>query len=170
MVNHDGEWVCHSTHRKNQSATPRMREVEMQNILKELFQILKECLHAMPCSYVPNHTIENLPAMIASQAAMLGEECNRADALEQQIEKLQQEIVEGKNQWRLSSVCRELTQQRDNLAEALSELLNDYKSGAESGDWGHWDFESELPIIKARKALKFQPQINKNMNDPNLKL
>lgn len=23
MVDHDGEWVCHSTHRENQSATPR---------------------------------------------------------------------------------------------------------------------------------------------------
>ena len=25
MINHDGEWVCHSTHRKNQSAIPTPR-------------------------------------------------------------------------------------------------------------------------------------------------
>jgi hypothetical protein len=53
-----------------------------------LSNILKECLHAMPCGYVPNHTVENLPAMITDQAQMLGEECNRADALEEQLDKL----------------------------------------------------------------------------------
>lgn len=48
---------------------------------------LKECLHAMPCSYIPNHTVENLPAMIKDQAQMLGEECARADSLEQELGK-----------------------------------------------------------------------------------
>lgn len=92
---------------------PRNVMKELKHKVSELDKVLKDCLYAMPCSYVPNHTVANLPSMIASQAQMLGEECNRADALEQQIEKLQQEIVEVKSQYRLSSVCRELTEQRD---------------------------------------------------------
>lgn len=33
-------------------------------------------------------------------------------------------LLEQQEQWRLSSVCRELTEQRDRLAEALERILN----------------------------------------------
>jgi hypothetical protein len=39
------------------------------------------------------------------------------------------------------------------MREALEALLADYKSGADSGDWGYWDFEG-MPVVKhARAAL-----------------
>jgi hypothetical protein len=60
---------------------PRNVMKELKHKVSELEKVLKDCLYAMPCSYVPNHTVANLPAMIASQAQMLGEECNRADAM-----------------------------------------------------------------------------------------
>jgi len=39
--------------------------------------------------------------------------------------QMERERDEAREQWRLSSVCRELTEQRDRLAEALEDLLND---------------------------------------------
>ena len=53
-----------------------------------LSNILKECLHAMPCGYVPNHTVENLPAMIEDQTALFAEEISRGESLEEQLDKL----------------------------------------------------------------------------------
>jgi len=50
--------------------------------------ILKECLYEMPCSYVPNHTVENLPLMIASQTSMFAEEITRGEKLEKQRDLL----------------------------------------------------------------------------------
>ena len=40
------------------------------------------------------------------------------------------------------------------MREALEKLLADYKEGADSGDWGNWDFEG-MPVVKrAREALR----------------
>jgi hypothetical protein len=51
-------------------------------------ETLKDCLHAMPCGYVPNHTVENLPAMIQNQTALFAEEISRGESLEEQLDKL----------------------------------------------------------------------------------
>ena len=42
----------------------------------------------MPCSYIPNHTIENLPDMIASQAQLLAEEITHSEKLVKQRDLL----------------------------------------------------------------------------------
>lgn len=43
-------------------------------------------------------------------------------ALERQLAEARAEIEIGRNLWRASSVCRELTEQRDRLAEALQKI------------------------------------------------
>lgn len=43
--------------------------------------------------------------------------------LERQLSEARAEIEIGRNLWRASSVCRELTEQRDRLAEALRNLM-----------------------------------------------
>jgi hypothetical protein len=50
--------------------------------------------------------------------------CAAADILAAAYREQQREIEEGRERWRLSSVCRELKQQRDALAEALDLLLS----------------------------------------------
>lgn len=49
----------------------------------------------------------------------------------------------------------ERTLERENAAlrKALADLLADYQRGAESGDWGTWDFEGMPEVIAARSAL-----------------
>ena len=93
--------------------------IELQRERDKLAVILKECLHAMPCGYIPNHTIENLPSMITSQAQTLGEECNRSDALRQQ---------------------------RDRLAVALEQCREDSVELLAERDW--WQHESRLDYNK----------------------
>lgn len=55
-----------------------------QRELDDLKYILNACLRAMPCGYIPNHTIENLPAMIEDQAQRLTQECAYNELLEKQ--------------------------------------------------------------------------------------
>lgn len=43
--------------------------------------------------------------------------------------------------------------QNETLRAALQELLDMYLAGANSGDWGNWDVESEPQVIAARAAL-----------------
>ena len=50
--------------------------------------ILKDCLYEMPVGYIPNHTIENLPDMIASQAQLLAEEITHSEKLVKQRDLL----------------------------------------------------------------------------------
>jgi hypothetical protein len=119
MVNHDGEWICHSTHRlteleeavetKNMaletlSAIKEKYGLGSRNVMKELQckvaelqKILNDCLYAMPCSYVPNHTVENLPAMIQNQTAMFAEEITRGESLEQQRDRLAENLERALN-------------------------------------------------------------------------
>ena len=43
--------------------------------------------------------------------------------------------------------------QNETLRAALQALLDMYLAGANSGDWGNWDVESEPQVIAARAAL-----------------
>ena len=43
--------------------------------------------------------------------------------------------------------------QNETLRAALQALLDMYVAGANSGDWGNWDVESEPQVIAARAAL-----------------
>lgn len=61
---------------------------ELEHKVAELQNILKDCLYEMPCSYVPNHTVEELPAMIQSQTQMFAEEITRSECLEKQLDIL----------------------------------------------------------------------------------
>lgn len=89
-ANHDNQVSINQLLRDRPDLKDRAASVDKLIEQRDSLQkVLKDCLYAMPCSYVPNHTVANLPSMIASQAQMLGEECNRADALEKQIEKMQ---------------------------------------------------------------------------------
>lgn len=54
---------------------------ELEEQRDRLKTILKDCLYEMPVGYIPNHTIENLPAMIQSQAQILAEASEYADRL-----------------------------------------------------------------------------------------
>jgi hypothetical protein len=41
-------------------------------------------------------------------------------------------LLEEREQWRMSSVCRELREQRDRLAEALLEIINEDYGGEQA--------------------------------------
>jgi len=60
--------------------------------LADTQKILAQCLSAMPCGYVPNHTVENLPAMISDQTTMFAEEITHAEYLEQRCAKLMEAL------------------------------------------------------------------------------
>ena len=59
------------------------------------------------------------------------------------VTKQRDGLLEQKEQWRLSSVCRELVEQRDRLSEALERIL-DYQGR----------FAEEEPESIARESLK----------------
>lgn len=48
------------------------------------------------------------------------------------------------------------------LKEALEAILERYTSLAESGDAGHWDYESEPEVIAARKEIEFIEKVRAN--------
>lgn len=56
--------------------------------LADAQKILAQCLYELPCSYIPNHTVENIPTLIADQVQRGAEEYRRAESLEQRCEKL----------------------------------------------------------------------------------
>jgi len=56
--------------------------------LADAQKILAQCLSAMPCGYVPNHTVENLPDMISDQTTMFAEEITYSEKLEKQRDLL----------------------------------------------------------------------------------
>ena len=49
-------------------------------------------------------------------------------------------LLEEREQWRLSSVCRELTEQRDRLAEVLRNIMA-YRKGEKPYDYWRLPFE-----------------------------
>jgi hypothetical protein len=96
---------------------------ELQHKVAELEKILKDCLYEMPCSYVPNHTVEKLPVMIASQAQLLAEEITYSE---------------------------KLVKQRDLLIEVLEVALNATVLNHRRDRW-HSDAEYALHKIKLNK-------------------
>jgi len=66
-------------------------EIDVKSLTEQrdrLETILKECLYEMPCGYVPNHTIEKLPHMIANQTQLFAEEITHSEKLEKQRDRL----------------------------------------------------------------------------------
>jgi hypothetical protein len=61
---------------------------------------------------------------------------NKLTAVTEQRDRL----LEEREQWRLSSVCRELTEQRDRLAEALENCREDSIELLGERDW--WQLEN----------------------------
>jgi len=59
-------------------------------------------------------------------------------------------LLEQQEQWRLSSVCRELTDQRDRLAEALKEYREALSDGPENCSYKMYEAVDEF----AEKALQ----------------
>jgi hypothetical protein len=110
---------------------------QLERELTEARNILKQCLSIMPVGYVPTHTVENLPEMIGDLAKALAEETTEREQLERELTEARS-MTEG--QWLLKVAARlvtagcksdgivdamdELIQQRDTLAESLTELLD----------------------------------------------
>lgn len=65
----------------------RQERDEAREQRDRLETILKDCLYEMPVGYIPNHTVENLPLMIKSQARMLAEEITHSEKLEEQLQE-----------------------------------------------------------------------------------
>jgi hypothetical protein len=61
-----------------------------------------------------------------------------------------EEITDGTKQSTKSRIAE--------LESALKALLDVYVSGAASGDWGNWDYDSDPEIVGARKALGIVPE------------
>lgn len=51
------------------------------------------------------------------------------------------------------------------LEKALTNLLNMYLEGANSGDWGNWNPEEDAEVIEAREALAQQPDAGVELTD-----
>jgi len=72
-----------------------------------------------------NDIIEQIKGFRTSSAIYSLEQFSRL--LERELTAVTEQrdrLLEQQEQWRLSSVCRELTEQRDRLAEALERILN----------------------------------------------
>jgi hypothetical protein len=54
---------------------------EMEHELFRANNLIKDCLAAMPVGYIPTHTRENLPSMIADLARELAEETQNSEKL-----------------------------------------------------------------------------------------
>ena len=99
---------------------------ELQHKVAELEKILKDCLYEMPCSYVPNHTVENLPRMIASQTSMFAEEITHSE---------------------------KLVKQRDLLIEVLEVALN---ATVLNHRKDRWHSDAEYALHKIKLNLKYE--------------
>ena len=68
-------------------------------------------------------------------------------------------LLEEREQWRLSSVCRELTEQRDRLAEALKDYMSAFGQGLEAHGipMGEQQVEADANARKAIQSLTPKP-------------
>jgi len=58
---------------------------EQRDRLTEVQNLLMQCLSAMPVSYIPTHTAENLPEMIGDLAKALAEETTEREKFEREL-------------------------------------------------------------------------------------
>jgi hypothetical protein len=64
---------------------------EMEHELFRANDLIKDCLAAMPVGYIPTHTRENLPSMIADLARELAEETQNSEKLEKELASMTQQ-------------------------------------------------------------------------------
>lgn len=119
----------------------RQERDEAREQRDRLETILKDCLYEMPVGYIPNHTVENLPLMIKSQARMLAEEITHSEKLEEQRDRLAEALrmittfdytdLQCDNGHGARSVATEALQSLTTNAEAIEDIerkLNDFCS------------------------------------------
>ena len=77
----------------NTGELTQLRDIseEMEHELFRANNLIKDCLAAMPVGYIPTHTRENLPSMIADLAKELAEETQNSEKLEKELASMTQQ-------------------------------------------------------------------------------